>query len=59
MASTIYDVRAITIPALQEPGKSAMALRLARFCAFEEYLGLIFGVMTAAYIVMSLGALKL
>jgi hypothetical protein len=58
MASTLNDLRVIGTPALQEPGESANGLRLARFCTLEEYLGLIFGVMTVAYIVMSFAALN-
>jgi len=33
-------------------------MRLARFCTLKEALGLIFGVVTVAYIVLSLFPLK-
>ena len=58
MASTINDVRAISTPATVEQVQATEGLRLARFCALEESLGLVFGVMTVAYIVLSLFALR-
>jgi hypothetical protein len=58
MASTINDVRAISTPETVEEVQATEGLRLARFCALEESLGLVFGVMTVAYIVLSLFALR-
>ena len=58
MASTLNDVRAIGKPARVEEVQPSEGLRLARFCTLEESLGLVFGVMTVAYIVFSLFALR-
>ena len=38
--------------------EASEGMRLARFCRLEEALGLIFSVMTVAYIVLSLFGLK-
>jgi len=57
MASTINDTRAINTSAAADQIASE-GMRLARFCRLEEALGLIFSVMTVAYIVLSLFALK-
>ena len=57
MASTINDTRAINTSAAADQIASE-GMRLARFCTLEEALGLIFGVMTVVYIVLSLIALK-
>jgi hypothetical protein len=58
MASTLNEVRVVTTPVPVEPTETTSGLRLARFCALEEALGVIFGVLTVAYIVTSLFALN-
>ena len=58
MASMLNDVRTINTSATIDQIEGLTGLRLARFCALEDSLGLIFGVMTVAYIVLSLFALK-
>ena len=58
MASTLNDARAINTSATAHPSEASEGMRLARFCTLEEALGLIFGVMTVAYVVLSLFALK-
>ena len=58
MASTINDTRAIDTSAAADQIEASEGMRLARFCTLEEALGLIFGVMTVAYMVLSLFALK-
>jgi len=57
MASTINDTRAIDTSAAADQIEASEGVRLARFCTLEA-LGLIFGVMTVAYMVLSLFALK-
>jgi len=58
MASTINDTRAINTSGAASQIEASEGMRLARFCRLKEALGLIFGVMTVAYIVLSLFALK-
>jgi hypothetical protein len=58
MASTLNDVRAINTSATADQSEASEGMRLARFCTLEEALGLIFGVMTAAFVVLSLFAIK-
>ncbi len=60
MAASINQTRVIEAPwtAVEQPEVSD-GRRLARFCLLEELPGLIFGVMTVAYIVLSLAALRL
>jgi hypothetical protein len=58
MASTLNDARAIDTSVTADQGEASEGMHLARFCTLEEALGLIFGVMTVAYIVLSLFALK-
>jgi hypothetical protein len=58
MASTFNDARAINTSATADQTENSEGLRLARFCSLEEGLGLVFGVMTVAYVVLSLIALK-
>jgi hypothetical protein len=64
MASMIDEAEARAISARQETvaetevsSEVSEGLRLARFCAVEEFVGLVFGVMTVVYIVMSLTSL--
>jgi hypothetical protein len=58
MASTLNDAKAINTSATGDQTEGSEGMRLARFCTLEESLGFIFGVMTVAYIVLSLFALK-
>ena len=57
MASTLNDTRAIGAAVAAEETESSAGLSYARYCALEEAVGLIFGVMTVAYIVLSLAGL--
>ncbi len=59
MAATINQTRAIDAvpPMAVEETEVSDATRIARYCALEELPGLIFGVMTVAYIVLSLAGL--
>ena len=60
MAATINVTRVIEHPqAAVEQTEVSDATRIARFCSLEESLGLIFGVMTVSYIVVSLAGLAL
>ncbi|MGO9451717.1 MAG: hypothetical protein ACLQDV_11850 [Candidatus Binataceae bacterium] len=57
MASTINEQVVISAAATVEETRVSKGLRIARYCALEELPGLVFGVMTVAYIVLSLVAL--
>lgn len=57
MASTLNDTRAIAAAAEAEHTEYSAGLSFARYCALEEAIGLTFGVMTVAYIVLSLAGL--
>ena len=60
MAATINVTRVIEYPqAAVEQTQVSEATRIARFCTLEYLLGLIFGVMTMGYIVLSLAGLAL
>jgi hypothetical protein len=63
MAASINGTRTIdAVPQPQnavEETEASEATRIARYCTLEEMLGLIFGVMTVAYIVLSLASLAL
>ena len=59
MASTFNETKVIGTTATVEQTEASECLRIARFCALEEILGLIFGVMTVGWIVMSLASLSL
>ena len=59
MASTLNDPRVIGTTATVEQTEASEYLRIARFCSLEEILGLVFGVMTVGWIVMSLAKLAL
>jgi len=58
MASTLNDARAINAAATADQSEASEGMRLARFCSLEVALGLIYGVMTVAFIVLSLFAIK-
>jgi hypothetical protein len=57
MDSTINQQLAISTPATAEQAEVFEGLRIARYRALEEFPGLVFGVMTVAYIVLSLAKL--
>jgi hypothetical protein len=59
MASTINEQLVISTQATVEQTEVFDGLRIARYCALEELPGLVFGVMTVAYIVMSFAKLAL
>ena len=58
MASTINEQLVISSPAVDKT-ETHEGLRIARYCTLEELPGLVFSVMTVAYIVMSLSKLVL
>jgi hypothetical protein len=59
MAATTNEARAIEMasPLTLEETEVSDGMRIARYCALEELPGLIFGVMTVGYIVLSLAGL--
>lgn len=59
MAATISQTRTIDTapPVALEETEVSDAMRIARYCTLEELPGLIFGVMTVGYIVLSLTGL--
>jgi hypothetical protein len=59
MDSTINEQLVINTPATVEQAELSEGLRIARYRALEELPGLVFGVMTVAYIVMSFAKLAL
>ena len=60
MAATINGTRAVDVaPATSlEETEVSDAMRIARYCTLEELPGLVFGVMTVGYIVLSLSGLS-
>jgi hypothetical protein len=59
MDSTINEQLVISTPATIEQAEVFEGLRIARYRVLEEFPGLVFGVMTVAYIVMSFAKLVL
>jgi hypothetical protein len=59
MASTLNDSRVISTTATVEQTEASDALRIARYCTLEEFLGLVFGVMQSVGLSMSLAKLAL
>jgi hypothetical protein len=59
MATTVNDARAIGTVATVEKTEVSDGLRLARYCILDEMSGLVFAVLTATWIVMSLTSLAL
>lgn len=57
MASTLNDARAISTPATIEQTEISDGMRIARYCALDELPGLIFGIVTVVYIILSLTGL--
>lgn len=56
MASTIHEQLVISTPAVDQT-EDHEGMRIARYRTLEELPGLVFGVMTVAYIVLSLARL--
>lgn len=55
MATTLNDARTIGAAARTvEQTEVSDGMRLARYCILDEMSGLVFGVMTVAWIVLSL-----
>jgi hypothetical protein len=60
MASTLNNAPAISTPTAVEPTEDSGGMRFAaHYCALEEMVGLVFGVLTVAYILLSLTRLTL
>jgi hypothetical protein len=59
MSSTINEQLVISTPAAVEQTEVYEGLQIARYRTLEELPGLVFGVMTVAYIVMSFANLAL
>jgi hypothetical protein len=57
MATTLGDARAIGAVATVQQTEVSDGMRLARYCILDEMSGLIFGVVTVAWIVLSLTGL--
>ena len=55
MATTLNDARTIgTVATTVEQTEVSDGMRLARYCILDETSGLVFGVLTVAWIVLSL-----
>jgi hypothetical protein len=54
MFSTFNETQAMETPSTLEQTEMTDGVRFARYLALEELPGLIFGLMTVAYIVLSL-----
>ena len=60
MASTLNNAPAIGTPTAVEQMEASGGMHFAaHYCALEEMVGLVFGVMTVAYILLSLARLAL
>jgi len=59
MASTLNNAPAIGTPTAIEQTEASGGMRFAHYCALEQMVGLVFGVMTVAYILLSLAGLTL
>ncbi len=57
MATTVNDVRTIGAVAMVEQTEVSDGLQLARYCILDEMSGLVFGVLTVTWIVLSLTGL--
>ena len=57
MATTVNDARTIGAATTVEQTEVSEGLRLARYCILDEMSGLIFGVLTVTWIVLSLAGL--
>ena len=59
MITTFYEMRPIAAPATAvEHTEASSAMQIARYCWLEELPGLVFGILTIAYIVTSLTGLS-
>jgi hypothetical protein len=58
MGSTINDTRAMDVPTPIEQAETSEGLRLARLYWLEEAIGLVFGLLTVGYILLSLAGLN-
>ena len=54
MASTLNDAQAIGTQMTAAPAEVSDGMQLARYCGLDELPGLIYGIMTIGYIVLSL-----
>jgi hypothetical protein len=59
MASTLNNAPAISTPTAVEQTEVSGGRRFAHYCELEEMVGLVFGAMTVAYILLSLTGLTL
>ena len=59
MFTNFDEAQAINTPSPVEPTEMSDGMRFARYRMLEELPGLIFGLMTVVYIVMSLAGLAL
>jgi hypothetical protein len=59
MDSTTNETVVIGFQGMAEQAEVSEGLQIARYCVLEELPGLIFGILTAAYIVLSLAGLVL
>ena len=59
MSSMVDEVRVLSAPAGATVTEVSEGLRIARYCMLDELPGLIFGVLTVAYIVFSMASLIL
>ena len=57
MDSMVEQTGVVSTPATLTEAEVSEGLRIARYCTLEELPGLVFGVMTVAYIIISLGSL--
>ena len=57
MAITVNDARTIGAVEMVEQTEVSDGLRLARYCILDEMSGLVFGVLTVTWIVLSLTGL--
>ncbi len=57
MAITVNDARTIGAVETVEQTEVSDGLRLARYCILDEMSGLVFGVLTVTWIVLSLTGL--
>ena len=54
MASMLNDAQAISTVATVRQTEVSDGMRLARYCILDEMPGLVFGIVTVAYIALSL-----
>jgi hypothetical protein len=59
MISTVDETRVVSAPETTPVAEVSDGMRIARYCALDELPGLVFAVMTLAYIVLSLAGLTL